>query len=112
MLQEDTTGRIICDIVNMQSSSVLYSMSLTLSIFKVTRRLMQLQNQTTCVVDHPGLEPVFDCVLTTECIQHLQGRLWAFTSKRNRAVRLFFLMHELSVISAIQIRSEEHTSEL
>src|SRR4029434_9987752 len=90
MLQEDTTGRIICDIVNMKSSSVLYSMSLTLSIFKVTRRLLQLQNQTTCMVDHPGLEPVFECVLTTECIQHLQGRLWAFTSKRNRAVRLFF----------------------
>ena len=45
-------------IVKMQSSSFLYSMSLTLSIFKVTRRLLQLQNDTKCMVDHPGLEPV------------------------------------------------------
>src|SRR4029434_836438 len=57
------------DIVIMQSSSVLYSMLLTLSIFKVTRRLLQLQNQPTCMVDYQGLVPV--CVLTTECIQHL-----------------------------------------
>ena len=67
-------------------------MSLTLSIFKVTRRLLQLQNQTTCMVDHPGLEPVFECVLTTECIQHLQGRLWAFTSKRSSTFIFFECM--------------------
>src|SRR4029434_152159 len=37
-------------IVIMQSSSVLYSMILTLSIFKVTRRLLQLPNQPTCII--------------------------------------------------------------
>ena len=42
------------DIVNMQSSTVLYSISLTLSIFKVTKRVLQLQNQTTFMVDHRG----------------------------------------------------------
>src|SRR4029434_850705 len=45
-------------IVIMRSSSVLYSMILTLSIFKVTRRLLQLPNQPTCIGDYPGLVAV------------------------------------------------------
>ena len=103
MLQEDTTGRIICDIVNMQSSSVLYSMSLTLSIFKVTRRLLQLQNPTTCMVDHPGLEPV---CLNVYSLQNASNVYRAdYGPLRLRGIEqyvFFFFMHEL-VISAIQI---------